>query len=179
MTARRWVPIGIAVVALVGCERETRRYRELPASASRPGSSAISELEPGGRTPRQPVLSPYQENAYGISEGKRLYGAYNCNGCHAQGGGGIGPALMDEKWLYGSAPDQIYSSIAQGRPNGMPAFGARVPAQQLWQLVAYVQSLSGNVPKDAATGRNDDMYTRKPEQSLPDLEPEREAARHP
>ena len=45
----------------------------------------------------------------------------------------------------------------------MPAFGGRVPEQQVWQLVAYVQSMSGNVPKDAAPARNDDMSTVKPE----------------
>jgi len=166
VTTARWLPVWLLLVASVACERETRRYRELPASASRPGAIAISELEPGGRTPRTPVLSPYQENAYGIAEGKRLYSAYNCNGCHAQGGGGIGPALMDEKWLYGSEPDQIYSSIAQGRPNGMPAFGSRVPAQQLWQLVAYVQALSVQVPRDAAPSRSDDLNGHAAEAQL-------------
>jgi hypothetical protein len=54
-----------------------------------------------------------------------------------------------------------------------------VPEHQVWQLVAYVQSLSGNVPKDAAGGREDHMQTRKQEQAVPDLQPEREAARRP
>ena len=163
---RRDAIVAVLLVATPACERETRRYHELPAAASRPGSIAISELEPGGRVARQPVLSPYQENAYGISEGKRLYASFNCNGCHAQGGGGIGPALMDEKWIYGAQPDQIYSSIAQGRPDGMPAFGSRVPSQQIWQLVAYVQSLSMQVPRDAASGRTDDLNGILPESRL-------------
>jgi cytochrome c oxidase cbb3-type subunit 3 len=150
----------------VSCERETRRYKELPAAASRPASIRVSGLEPGLPVDEQPVLSPYQENAYGISEGKRLYQAFNCNGCHAQGGGGIGPALMDEKWVYGSAPDQIYSTIAQGRPNGMPSFARHVPSQQIWQLVAYVQTLSMQVPRDAAPGRSDDLNGIKPELRL-------------
>jgi cytochrome c oxidase cbb3-type subunit 3 len=80
------------------------------------------------------------------------------------GGGAIGPALMDEKWIYGYEPAQIYSTILQGRPNGMPAFTGRIPDQQIWQLVAYVQSLGGAVPKDAAPGRDDDLYPKKPEQ---------------
>ena len=41
------------------------------------------------------------------------------------GGGGIGPPLMDDRWIYGSAPENIYASIVQGRPNGMPAWGGR------------------------------------------------------
>lgn len=156
----------VLVAALAGCERETRRYQELPAAAARPGSTKVTDLEPGAPGGQPPVLSPYQENAYGIAEGKRLYVAFNCNGCHAQGGGGIGPALMDARWIYGSAPDQIYSTITQGRPNGMPAFGDKVPSQQIWQLVAYVQTLSMQVPRDAAPGRADDLNGRKPELRL-------------
>jgi cytochrome c oxidase cbb3-type subunit 3 len=157
--------------AVAGCERESRRFQEHPTGAVRPDSVKVTSLEPGGTTPRTPTLSPYQENAYGLSEGKRLYSAFNCNGCHAMGGGGIGPALMDWKWIYGSEPDQIYSSIAQGRPNGMPAFGARIPDQQIWQLVAYVQSLGALVPRDAAPSRDDDLNARKPELRLDRMKP--------
>jgi cytochrome c oxidase cbb3-type subunit 3 len=151
---------------VASCERETRRYKELPAAAARPESTQVSGLVAGAPAEQPPVLSPYQENAYGIAEGKRLYTAFNCNGCHAQGGGGIGPALMDEKWIYGGAPDQIYSTIAQGRPNGMPSFARRVPSQQIWQLVAYVQTLSMQVPRDAAPGRSDGLNGIKPELRL-------------
>jgi cytochrome c oxidase cbb3-type subunit 3 len=150
----------------VSCEREARRYKELPAAASPAASTPVSGLVLGSPAGEQPVLSPYQENAYGIAEGKRLYSAFNCNGCHAQGGGGIGPALMDANWIYGSAPDQIYSTIAQGRPNGMPSFARLVPSQQIWQLVAYVQTLSMQVPRDAAPGRSDDLNGIKPELRL-------------
>jgi cytochrome c oxidase cbb3-type subunit 3 len=156
----------LLLVTTAACERETRRYQELPAAASRPGSTKVTDLEPGAPGGHPRMLSPYQENAYGIAEGKRLYSAFNCNGCHAQGGGGIGPALMDDKWIYGSEPDQIYSTITQGRPNGMPSFGAKVPSQQIWQLVAYVQALSMQVPRDAAPGRADDLNGIKPELRL-------------
>lgn len=158
-------------ISTTACEREARRYQELPAASSRPGSTRVSELEPGPVSGQTPVLSPYQENAYGIAEGKRLFSAYNCTGCHAQGGGGIGPALMDGNWIYGAAPDQIYSTISQGRPNGMPAFGSKVPSQQIWQLVAYVQSLSMQVPRDAAPGRNDDLNGITPELRLEERGP--------
>jgi cytochrome c oxidase cbb3-type subunit 3 len=154
----------VAVLGLAaGCERETRNYNQLPVGASRPDSVHLTTLQPGkpGMTGR--TESPFEDNAYGMGEGKRLYSAYNCNGCHAMGGGGIGPPLMDDTWIYGSSPDQIYSTIVQGRPNGMPAFGGRVPDQQVWQLVAYVQSLSGQTPQDASPGRDDDMSAKKPE----------------
>ena len=170
MRARCAFPL-VLLITLAACEREARRYQEKPTGAVRADSIRVTHFEPGGPTPRDPSLSPYQENAYGQAEGKRLYNAFNCNGCHAMGGGGIGPALMDEKWIYGAEPAQIYATIAQGRPNGMPAFGARVPDQQIWQLVAYVQSLSMQVPRDAAPGRDDDLNARKPELRLEKMKP--------
>ncbi|HVL66492.1 MAG TPA: c-type cytochrome [Vicinamibacterales bacterium] len=161
-----WPLLAALTLPLGACERETRHTREIPAAASRPASVQLTPLEPGAPAPRERMLGPYQENAYGIAEGKRLFVAYNCNGCHAHGGGGIGPPLMDDKWIYGSEPDQIYSTIAQGRPNGMPAFGAKVPSQHIWQLVSYVQTLSMQVPRDAAPGRSDDLNAIKPELRL-------------
>ena len=75
----------------------------------------------------------------------------------------MGPPFADGEWIYGGAPENIFASIDQGRPDGMPAFGGRVPDQQVWQLVAYVESLSGLVPQDAAPGRDDDKTVKKPE----------------
>jgi len=171
MTAIRLTLVLGVTVGICACERETRRYRELPAGATRAEGVRQTSLQPGEPRDVPHVLSPYQENAWGISEGKRLYTAFNCVGCHANGGGGIGPALTDDKWIYGAAPQQIYSTVVEGRPNGMPAFGGRIADQQVWQLVAYVQSLSGQVPQDAAPGRNDGMSVNKPELRIERTQP--------
>jgi cytochrome c oxidase cbb3-type subunit 3 len=161
-----------AMGATFGCERETRRYTELPAAANRSAAVRLTTLQPGAPQPLSDVQSPYQYNAYGLSEGKRLYGAYNCAPCHGvAGGGAIGPALIDDKWIYGSHADQIFSSISQGRPDGMPSFGGHIPDQQIWQLVAYVQSLAGLVSLDAATSRNDDQIVSKPENRIEGTKP--------
>jgi cytochrome c oxidase cbb3-type subunit 3 len=157
------VLIAVSLLTLCACERESRRYKEASPADARPDTVRLSTLQPGKADPPVIRTSPYQENAYGLAEGKRLFAAYNCNGCHAMGGGGIGPALMDEKWIYGGEPDQIYSTIVQGRPNGMPSFAGRVPNNQVWQIVSYVQSMSGNVPQDAAPSRDDDLSAKKPE----------------
>jgi cytochrome c oxidase cbb3-type subunit 3 len=155
--------LGLAVVMLLaGCERERRDFK-LPNGEQLAQATRLTDLQAGAPSQPGSVGSPFRDNAFGLSEGKRLYNAYNCSGCHAQGGGGIGPALMDHRWIYGSRPDQIYSTIIEGRPNGMPAFGGRIPDQQVWQIVAYVESLSGNVSKAAAPSRNDDMNAAKPE----------------
>jgi cytochrome c oxidase cbb3-type subunit 3 len=112
-----------------------------------------------------------------MSEGKRLFSQMNCTGCHANGGGGaIGPALTDDKWIYGSEPDHIFATIVEGRPNGMPAFHGKLPDYEVWQIAAYVRSLSGNVSKDAAPGRNDDMQIGKPENSKKEEKPRNLAA---
>jgi cytochrome c oxidase cbb3-type subunit 3 len=166
-TTRQAAAIGCLAAVLLGtaaCEREARRYRELPASANRETAVRVSQLEPGGPQQAAEVQSPYQKNAWGMGEGKRLYGAYNCAPCHGvNGGGAIGPALIDDKWIYGAKADQIYATISQGRPDGMPSFGGHITTQQIWQLVAYVQAMSGQVPPTAAPGRNDDQMAALPE----------------
>ena len=90
----------------------------------------------------------------------------NCTGCHAHGGGAIGPPLMDDNWIYGSQPDQIFSTIVEGRPNGMPSFRGKLPDYEIWQLAAYVRSLSGQTPQHAAPGRDDDLQMKTPENSV-------------
>jgi len=180
MTMRRTIAVSaLTLLALAGCQREERRFREMPAAAARRNTERLVSLVPGPYTADIRVKNPYEYNAFAISEGKRLYVAYNCQGCHWNGGGGMGPPLMDERWIYGSDPENIFATIVEGRPNGMPSFRGKIPEYQVWQLVAFVQSLSGNVPKDAAGGRTDHIQARKQEQSQPDLKPEAEAAQHP
>jgi cytochrome c oxidase cbb3-type subunit 3 len=174
---KRSVLAVLTLLALTACERERRPFRETPGAAR--NTERLVSLVPGPYTADVKVENPYGYNAWAISEGKRLYTWFNCVGCHANGGGGMGPPLMDSRWIYGSDPENIFATIVEGRPNGMPAFRGKIPEHQVWQLVAYVQSLSGNVPKDAAGGRQDSMQVRKQEQALPDLEPEREPARRP
>jgi len=106
-----------------------------------------------------------------ITEGKRLYENFNCSGCHFHGGGGIGPPLMDDKWIYGSEPQQIFATVVQGRPNGMPSFHGKINDYQLWQIVAYVRSMSGLTNKNAAPGRSDQMKTTQPPNSVPTSQP--------
>jgi cytochrome c oxidase cbb3-type subunit 3 len=157
--------------ALGACKREERPVHTLAPSSSASQWLRLSPLQPGEPIPTARVVNTYDQNAYAISEGKTLFSAFNCAGCHGRGGGGMGPALMDDEWVYGSGPEQIYATITQGRPNGMPSFGGKVTDDQVWKLVAYVRSLSGLVSKDAAPGRDDAMTTKPPENSVPRAEP--------
>jgi cytochrome c oxidase cbb3-type subunit 3 len=171
--------LALVLLAASACRREDRDYRELSSAASRSEGRRLVSLIPGPSIGTSQVRNPYQGNALAVSEGKRLFTAYNCVGCHANGGGGMGPPLMDETWIYGSAPQNIFATILEGRPNGMPSFRGKIPDYQVWQLVSYVQSLSGNVPKGAANGRPDDMQVHRQDQSLPRLLPEAQQAPHP
>jgi cytochrome c oxidase cbb3-type subunit 3 len=158
----------VAGLALSGCYRE-QRPTKAPPSAS---GVATPSYSAGGAVP---VSNRYEENAYAVSQGKTWYRAYNCNGCHAQGGGNIGPALMDDKWRYGADPASIYATIAHGRPNGMPAYGEHVPEDQIWQLVAYVRSMSGQLRSDVAGTRSDTLQAAEPESRRKKEKPRLEA----
>jgi len=120
-----------------------------------------------------PYAQEFPHNAQALSDGQTLYAAFNCAGCHAHGGGGMGPPLLDKKWFYGSEPQQVYLSIWEGRPNGMPSFRGRIPEYQIWELVAYVRSLSGLASSNAAPGREDHMRTTLPPNSTPTEKPEK------
>ena len=153
----------LAVIALGGCEREKRQF-STPPSNFKAYDVTMSDIHPGTPGMPQPVNISSDNRAYETNEGKRLYTQYNCSGCHFNGGGGIGPALMDEKWIYGDKPENIYSTIVEGRPNGMPSFRQKIPDNQVQQIVAYVQSMSGQLRKDVAPTRNDSMNAHRSEQ---------------
>jgi cytochrome c oxidase cbb3-type subunit 3 len=153
------------IFVFVSCEREERGFRVETPSADRINSKQLSTLQPGQATANPPTVNEYENNAYALSEGKHLFEAMNCTGCHAHGGGSIGPPLMDAKWIYGGQPEQIFATIVEGRPNGMPSFRGKLPDYQVWQIAAYVRSMSGQTPKDAAPSRDDNMQYKKPENS--------------
>lgn len=157
--------LALLIALLPGCKREERPFRVDAPFAGTIDTKRLIPLQPGVSQPPQHVHNDYEENAWSMAEGRRLYLQFNCNGCHANGGGGIGPPLMDHKWIYGGHPEQVFATIVEGRPNGMPSFRGKIPDHQVWQIAAYVRSMSGLVPFDAATGRSDDLYPYKPENS--------------
>jgi cytochrome c oxidase cbb3-type subunit III len=186
----------LGVLALCGCERELRRLNAPPSPASGAGASQASTLHAGPAAsaasaaataqPRPPDAvipptptawmrpstdNPQEQNAYAVSQGKRLFRWYNCSGCHANGGGGMGPPLMDDRWLYGHEASDIVASILKGRPNGMPSFAGRIPEDQAWQIAAYVRSMSGQLRTDVAPSRSDALSSGPPEARRDKLAP--------
>ena len=169
-----WLAFGAAALLLGACDREERHSRSKPLGETVPAGASPDTVYPAGGTP--PPLdaraAAYQNNAPAISQGQQLYTWMNCVGCHSHGGGGMGLPLMDDQWRYGGRIDQIAASITEGRPNGMPAWRGRLTDDQIWQLAAYVRSLSGQPSKDAVSSRADAMSAGTP-QSLAPREPVR------
>ena len=56
----------------------------------------------------------------------------------------MGPALMDDKWIYGSDPANIFETIVEG-PSEWDAFlwQQDTAATRSGNLVSYVRSMSG------------------------------------
>src|SRR5438309_1152961 len=134
---------GLGLLAFGACQRENRELRPSPTRLAVFSDAAReSDIQPGGTQSQPNIANPAHGNAYEISEGARLYDWFNCSGCHAGGGGGMGPPLIKSEWIYGGEPANLFDTIVKGRPNGMPAWGNRVPEYQVWQLVTYVRSLN-------------------------------------
>jgi cytochrome c oxidase cbb3-type subunit III len=138
----RLILVAVAVLA-VACQRQ-------PRVTSPPGNLTerhqVTERRAGPPPETRPPLAadrtdePDEET---LTEGRTLYNQYNCSGCHAAGGGAIGPALIDDEWIYGDGLDNIFYTIVEGRPQGMPAFRGRIPDGQIRTIAQYVQALAG------------------------------------
>jgi len=161
---RRFVCLALIALASFACHREKRSLTASASDAQRILPVRDARNQPGPlQLSASAMKNPYEGNAYAISQGQQLFEQYNCSGCHFHGGGGIGPPLMDKEWIYGNSPANIYESIAEGRPNGMPSFGGHLPDYQIWQLVTYVRSVGGLEPQPAASPRAEEMQAKKAE----------------
>lgn len=93
------------------------------------------------------IRNPLEGQPEAIAAGKQLFVQMNCAGCHGYDlGGSMGPNLTDNYWRYGGSPAAIYRSIADGHPQGMPAWRRALPPDQIWKLTAYIQSFGGATP---------------------------------
>jgi putative heme-binding domain-containing protein len=82
----------------------------------------------------------------------------HCASCHGvRGTGGLGPDLTSGSFFHGSSDAELFRNIADGIPGtAMP--GVFFEGTQVWQIVAFVRSLSGSgaastVAGDAARGQ--------------------------
>lgn len=146
--------IGASTTGWILSSDDHARNGVIPTNMGYRGPAAVPLGDVAGAASFGAAISmpnPLGDDPMAVESGKKLFRAMNCAGCHGySGGGGMGPALNDHYWRYGGAPAQIYKSIYEGRPQGMPAWGRALPADQLWRLTAYVSSLGGGVPPEQA-----------------------------
>jgi cbb3-type cytochrome c oxidase subunit III len=165
---QKLVAVFCAVVAASACGRSPGKQADTTkATSTSPEQPAVSQMYVAGDSLRlmshdemlpvgfpasaKPleVKNPYEGDKAAISTGGKLFVAYNCLDCHgADGSGAMGPSFQDGRWHFGGAPGEVFESIYQGRPDGMPAWGGRITNDQIWMLTAYVRSLSS---KDLST----------------------------
>src|SRR5437763_503665 len=80
-------------IACVGCEREERSLHARASQAMTVDSISVLQARINARQAAPSLTRHDENNSYAIAQGKQLFNVYNCTGCHAQGGGGSGPAL--------------------------------------------------------------------------------------
>jgi cytochrome c oxidase cbb3-type subunit 3 len=174
--SRRWRGAALAVATLVlglGAPAGSRAQEKIALTPT-PMPPAVTTLFPGGGAmpPVNPTATKYDGNAQAIAAGARLFNWYNCSGCHFHGAGGIGPSLMDDQWIYGGRIDQIYDTIARGRPNGMPSWQGKIPANETWQIAAYVRSLSAPAANKGGPGETEPRPSPPPVGAPPPAMPQ-------
>lgn len=85
----------------------------------------------------------------GVKKGEAVF-VTNCVACHKeQGVGDIGPNLTDKFWINSKGtPETNYPVVFNGVPeNGMPTWGGVISTEEIYQVIAYVQTLHNkNLP---------------------------------
>ena len=146
----RYVTVGILALSLWTIATSKQGVAQQTPSLPSPEELLqvpVGPTFPGGVPFPPPIKNPEAGDPAAIERGMQAFVSMNCVGCHApNGGGGMGPALSERQFIYGREPANIYLSIEQGRPNGMPAWGQMLPANATWDLVAYIRSIS-NAPE--------------------------------
>src|ERR1700744_3200082 len=160
MDSFRWTVLGIAaaIVMVIAAWLALVLMPGAPPPSMRTASSydgavpasmllrvPVTGIYPGGNPAGlyTDMKNPLANDPDAVARGMKDFDAFNCSGCHmAHAGGGMGPALSNDIWIYRSSPANIYLDIVQGRQAGMPAFGAMLPDRTVWELVAYIQSIA-------------------------------------
>jgi cytochrome c oxidase cbb3-type subunit III len=83
-------------------------------------------------------------DAAALNVGRNLF-LNNCATCHGSDGAGAPgfPNLTDQDWLWGSDPDTVVASIANGRVGAMPPWGEVLGPKGVEDVLSYVFSLQG------------------------------------
>ncbi|MEO7057395.1 MAG: c-type cytochrome [Caldimonas sp.] len=149
------VALALGTTFLASCEKSRGGSTAVSVSQAEPGPASVGDVPLGDvagaaqNNLSAQIPNPYGNDPQAVQQGHDLFVKMNCAGCHGYTAkGGMGPNLTDGYWRYGGVPASIFNSIYQGRPKGMPAWNPALPSQDIWKIVAYIQSLGGSFPAD-------------------------------
>jgi len=91
------------------------------------------------------------ENPGFVGAGQATFEA-NCVPCHGKDlHGGIGFNLVDDEWVHGGQPAEIYNTVFNGVPEkGMQAWGSLLGQKRIAEVVSYVLSKNNRATMEAA-----------------------------
>src|SRR5438094_5433991 len=96
-----------------------------------------------------PAKNPLEGNADAIRFGTGLYRA-RCADCHGMDARGVRAPDLTQVWASGRTDDGLFKTVKNGVPGTeMPAIGARMFDQEIWQILAYLRTLAASAPTDA------------------------------
>jgi cytochrome c oxidase cbb3-type subunit III len=97
--------------------------------------------------------NPFRGDVAAIAEGQETFSMV-CAACHqADGTGLVGPSLVGSAWKYGGSDADLFESVAEGRPQGMPPWAAQLGTDRIWKVLAFMETLPRQQgPEDAASG---------------------------
>ncbi len=85
--------------------------------------------------------NPFAGNKTAEEEGGKIF-RENCRSCHGERGeGGFGPKLAAKSHKYGGTDAELFASVANGRPGGMPPFLSGLGKDRVWKAVTYIRRL--------------------------------------
>lgn len=102
------------------------------------------------------------ENEEAMQTGRRLF-ANNCAVCHGTDAGGRPgfPDLTDDTWNWGGSPEQIRTSIMDGRSGVMPPLGSALGDEGIEAVTAYLYQLNGRDAPAEKAEQGESLYQRQ------------------
>jgi mono/diheme cytochrome c family protein len=118
-------------LGLANCSQEARQI-----GPSIPQTAPVADDDPR--------IPAYQGNVYQMSQGGRYFLWYGCSACHGDAAPGF-LNLASTQRRRGSGFAQVYRAIGDAHRDRK--YDAHIPAEQLWQITAYIRDLPLHTPE--------------------------------
>ena len=153
----RLVPVALAAWLLAASALAAEQE---PEESGAETSGGGSPMETAKSAEKGALTNPYTGDSAAAEEGKEIYMAAGCNGCHGgTGGGGMGPPLTNPVWVYGNDDDTLFRLTALGTDalleqgytrtgsenvvGPMPAQGTIVKStDDMWKMITWIHSIN-------------------------------------